>query len=127
MSNCQFNKIDNFYACEFCGRTSDTTNERVCTVRRNPGLIRQSVNFASSAIPHAIRGNPRCGQEQINDRLNICKTCPYFVSKGEDRGICSHIQCGCNISQEQQYMNKLAWKDEQCPINKWVEIDKKYV
>jgi glycosyltransferase involved in cell wall biosynthesis len=27
--------------------------------------------------------------------------------------------CGCNINDQQIYLNKLAWADQKCPISKW--------
>jgi hypothetical protein len=28
-------------------------------------------------------------------------------------------ECGCNISNKSIFLNKLAWADQKCPLNKW--------
>lgn len=30
--------------------------------------------------------------------------------------------CGCSISQKKRFLNKLAWADQECPLNKWNKI-----
>lgn len=29
------------------------------------------------------------------------------------------LECGCNITNKRQFMNKLAWSDQKCPLDKW--------
>jgi hypothetical protein len=56
-----------------------------------------------------------CSQEEIQQRLNICEQCEHYKDN-------SCLLCGCVIVRESNYMNKLAHKDQQCPINKWSAI-----
>lgn len=56
-----------------------------------------------------------CSQEQINSRLEICKSCEYYKDN-------ACMLCGCVIVRESNYTNKLAHKDQHCPIMKWKEI-----
>lgn len=56
-----------------------------------------------------------CSEDQINQRLTICKTCEYFQDN-------SCLLCGCTIIREANHQNKLAHKDQSCPANKWGPI-----
>lgn len=71
-------------------------------------------NFIKSFIWHAYSGFPKSSQELINFRLSICQSCDMFDFKNNQ---C--LVCGCNISNKKIFMNKLAWKDQACPQNKW--------
>jgi hypothetical protein len=63
---------------------------------------------------HIIHGSPKSSQRLINHRHNICSSCNKFDSKNAKCMI-----CGCNINKERILLNKLAWKDQKCPIDKW--------
>lgn len=54
----------------------------------------------------------QCTQEQIDARMDICKTCEFFKNN-------TCMKCGCALSRERNYMNKLLWVDQSCPIKKW--------
>lgn len=62
-------------------------------------------------------GLPKSTQEQINERYNICLSCDSYDSNNK---IC--LQCGCNINNKRVFLNKLAWADQKCPLNKWKNI-----
>jgi hypothetical protein len=53
-----------------------------------------------------------CSEEQISQRLAICNSCEHYKDN-------SCVLCGCRIVRESNYMNKLAHKNQKCPINKW--------
>ena len=57
----------------------------------------------------------RCSQEEIDARLAICDSCEYY-----ENDTC--LQCGCAISRDRVFGNKLAYKDKECPIGKWGRI-----
>lgn len=57
----------------------------------------------------------RCSQEQIDERLAICNGCEYYENN-------QCLQCGCAISRDRVFGNKLAFKDKECPIGKWKRI-----
>jgi hypothetical protein len=54
----------------------------------------------------------QCSEEQINERMNICQGCEFFQDN-------TCLQCGCALSRDRVYMNKLLWSDQSCPIGKW--------
>lgn len=58
----------------------------------------------------------QCSQEQINDRMNICQSCEFFQNN-------TCLQCGCALSRDKVYMNKLLWADQSCPIGKWGPVN----
>jgi hypothetical protein len=70
--------------------------------------------FIKSLIWHISLGMPKSSQETIDYRFNICQNCFEYDNKEKQCGI-----CGCNINNKKQFLNKLAWKDQNCPINKW--------
>jgi hypothetical protein len=71
-------------------------------------------NFVKSLWFHIGYGLPKCSQEQINNRHKICIQCDFYDIKNQE---C--LQCGCNISNRRIFLNKLAWADQKCPIDKW--------
>jgi uncharacterized paraquat-inducible protein A len=79
-------------------------------------LLRLKV-FALSLIFHVYHGFPKCTNQQIKDRYEICKNCNEFNSV---KSICK--VCGCNLGTKKRFLNKLAWADQECPIGKWQKI-----
>lgn len=77
-----------------------------------PSLMQKVMNFSKAAANHAVAGGPKCTDEQIQERYNICVSCEFFKNN-----ICT--KCGCNLVREKIYMNKLAWADQSCPVGKW--------
>lgn len=47
-------------------------------------------------------------------RYGVCCGCEFF---DDEKSQC--LQCGCNINTKEIFMNKLAWADQKCPLNKW--------
>lgn len=74
-------------------------------------------NFLKSLWFHVRLGLPKCSQEVIQFRYDICTSCEYFDKKEK---LCNI--CGCNINNKKQFFNKLAWADQSCPKNKWNKI-----
>lgn len=120
---------DDLYHCKNCGRASQfyIHDEGVkdlklsCSfngVTKAPKLLKRVANFTLAGIKHIVSGFPTCSQEQIDSRFALCSACNWF--NGE---ICTHKNCGCEITNEQKYLSKLAWKSESCPIGKWVALD----
>jgi hypothetical protein len=56
-----------------------------------------------------------CSEEQIQERMNICKACEYFKDN-------SCLLCGCVVTRSKTYQNKLANKQASCPDNRWGPI-----
>lgn len=85
-------------------------------ISHKPSLVDKAINFSKAAVKHAMRGSPKCTDDEINYRYNICKSCEHFQNN-----TCK--LCGCNLVRERIYMNKLAWADQSCPIKKWGPIN----
>lgn len=77
------------------------------------------LTFIKSLIFHIYSGLPKSTQEEINARYNICLSCDSFDNKNSQ---C--LECGCNISNKSIFLNKLAWADQKCPLDKWPRIEK---
>jgi len=70
--------------------------------------------FFKSLMFHLSRGMPKSSQKEIDYRFDICGRCESF-----DKQNSQCMQCGCNLSRKKVFLNKLAWKDQQCPLGKW--------
>jgi len=81
-----------------------------------PSLLQKTVNFATSAAKHIAAGAPRCTQEQIDARFAICQGCQFF-----DGRACA--KCGCPVVREKQFVSKLSWANEKCPVGKWGPVE----
>lgn len=77
-------------------------------------------NFIKSLLFHIYNGFPKCTQQQIDYRYDICIVCDSY-----DKLNFECLECGCNINNKRIFMNKLAWADQQCPLNKWSKIETK--
>ena len=73
--------------------------------------------FLRSLIWHISLGLPKSSQEVINHRFSICNSCNSFDSTNNQ---CN--ECGCGISNKKRFLNKLAWADQQCPLDKWKAV-----
>jgi hypothetical protein len=61
---------------------------------------------------NSLENKPKCSQEQIYERLAICNSFEFY-----ENNTC--LKCGCALSREKNFMNKLYWPDKSCPIGKW--------
>lgn len=77
-----------------------------------PSLLTKAANFAAAAVQHVAAGAPLASEEEVARRHDICKGCEFF-----DGSACS--KCGCPIVRERQYISKLSWADQKCPVGKW--------
>lgn len=80
-------------------------------------MIYKFKNFIKSLFFHVYNGFPKSTQDQINYRYNICLSCDSY-----DKIHSECMECGCNINNKKIFMNKLAWADQHCPLNKWNKI-----
>ncbi|NDB56282.1 hypothetical protein EB169_10715 [archaeon] len=74
--------------------------------------------FLKSLFWHIYSGSPKATQLQILKRYEICIACSDYDTKSST---CNH--CGCNINNKKQFLNKLAWADQKCPIDKWLPVE----
>jgi uncharacterized paraquat-inducible protein A len=79
--------------------------------------ITRIFRFFYALFWHVVSGFPTCNKQQINYRYNICISCNEF---NKEKSICNI--CGCNLSNRKEFMNKLAWADQECPEGKWLQI-----
>lgn len=75
--------------------------------------------FLKSLFFHVYSGFPKTTQSEILDRYSLCIDCENF---NHDRSICNI--CGCAISKQSKFLNKLAWADQECPVGKWQKINR---
>lgn len=79
--------------------------------------LKKITKFIKALYFHIGYGLPKCTKDQIVERYNICILCEFYDSQNSQ---C--LQCGCNISNKSKFLNKLAWADQKCPINKWNQL-----
>jgi hypothetical protein len=80
-------------------------------------MIWRIKQFIKSLSFHILRGLPKSTQNEINDRYNICLSCDRFENN-------QCLECGCNINNKKIFLNKLAWSDQECPLQKWSAINR---
>jgi hypothetical protein len=79
---------------------------------QEPNLFQKLGNFTGAVIEWFASGGERVNEEEREQRLAICKACPSYT------GIrCRH--CGCGITDQATYFDKLGWKTSKCPEGKW--------
>jgi hypothetical protein len=74
--------------------------------------MKKIFNFIKALCFHIGAGMPKASKKQILHRFDICIRCTSF-----HKNQC--LECGCNINNKQIFMNKLAWADQKCPLDKW--------
>ena len=73
--------------------------------------------FIKSLLFHIWSGFPKATIDEITQRYQICLNCTEYDNI---RKVCDI--CGCNVNNKKQFLNKLAWADQECPQNKWSKI-----
>lgn len=72
------------------------------------------ITFLKALAFHASLGFPKSTKHQIETRYRTCLGCDQF-----DKVNSQCLVCGCNISKKSKFLNKLAWKEQKCPLEKW--------
>jgi hypothetical protein len=73
------------------------------------------VRFGQALVNHAVDGFEKRSKEEIDYILTThCHQCPFFGNAH-----CNHPGCGCNVNNEEKFLNKLAWASESCPAGHW--------
>lgn len=124
---CKFEPYGDKHKCSECGLVVKVPAKANCKKykeKKLPSLVKRVENFSKAIVQDINEGMKRCTQEEINERLDICKGCELYKKIGDDYGYCSHDDCGCNISSHEKYLNKLYWASQECPLKKWKKIDK---
>lgn len=81
-------------------------------------LIRLTT-FIKSLWFHIYNGFPKATKQEILYRHGICVACEYFNHEKSECNV-----CGCALSKDSKFLNKLAWADQECPKNKWHKIER---
>lgn len=76
--------------------------------------MKKIFRFLQSLIIHIYHGMKKTPDWEIEKRYSICYSCP---SIHPDKNQC--LKCGCYLSTKKEFFNKLAWKDQKCPLGKW--------
>jgi hypothetical protein len=119
-SLCQFIEIDyNLYLCENCGVRVTSYDDNypvlICATRSLPNIEDIQSYIDTIKKPDGDRNKEElCTEDQIMDRLNVCNSCEFFNKK---QSVCD--KCGCFLSKQRLFMNKLALSKASCPIEKW--------
>ena len=82
-------------------------------------IILRIKTFLKSLFFHIRSGLPKASVSEILNRYKICISCEEFDHKKSQCSV-----CGCNINKKSQFLNKLAWADQECPKGKWLKINK---
>lgn len=117
---CDFIEIEpTIYKCTKCGVIVESmdlqTPNLPCSatiVATDPNWLDKVKNFSKSIIDHANNGFVLATDDDIRHRYEICSTCEFFKNS-----ICS--KCGCPLYRTKNYISKLSWASEKCPIDKW--------
>jgi len=120
---CEFLPIGNNMAqCQRCGATIEIFDD----LDHFPAFPCGSVMYdifkngmvSIQDIKNEILNQPQsqteseCSEQEIQNRFDICKSCDSF-----DNNTCK--ECGCILSRDKTFLNKLLWKNQSCPKNKW--------
>lgn len=112
---CNFIKIkESVYECSKCGNIV-TVGDSIDSPPIFPCfsvLNNYSAKNIKTFMENHKDPNMLCDEEEIENRHNICISCPSFTDN-----TCS--ECGCKLARDRNYLNKLAIKDARCPLNKW--------
>jgi hypothetical protein len=106
---CNFVKVEGIYECSKCGNkvSFDDTDDPPLFPCRSP--LKKETSKVPSSIQSMI---PNSSLETIERRYSICLSCEFLQNS-------TCAKCGCNITRDRNYMNKLASESESCPIAKW--------
>lgn len=72
----------------------------------DPTLLEKINNFAGALVKHVASGFKKTSDEQFEQRINICKSCQFYVDRE-----CK--KCGCIAAI------KARWFSQNCPIDLW--------
>jgi hypothetical protein len=112
---CSFIQIEDYvYECMKCGvrLVIQDNSDQPPLLPCSAPISNYSASGIKSFMGDYVNSEELCSEEEIDKRHNICSGCEFFTNN-------SCMKCGCSLSRDRIYMNKLAMKDQSCPINKW--------
>lgn len=130
---CEFTPMSNnkLLVCKDCGtviQLRDKNKKFMCkskieelSAQKNSGVkfVRtESVPYPSgySSQTNNTNEQKQCSQKQIDNRLEVCRDCDFYQNN-------TCLKCGCSLSRDRVFMNKLYWADQSCPIGKWGPVE----
>lgn len=82
------------------------------------GLFKLASNLLLAAGKLALDNFRTASKEQEQGRRRICESCVEYYDTEQQR--CKHNSCGCSL--QGQWLNKLKWASQECPIGKWKAV-----
>ena len=121
LKNCE-SKYEDRMECIHCGWQYKNPNvKRNCPSSRPiieaPAFLTKVTNFGRAVTKDVITGMKRCTEEEMDQRVEICKGCEFYNEAGQE---C--LKCGCPMNRKRIYRNKVYWKSGKCPIGKWPDL-----
>jgi hypothetical protein len=112
---CNFIYLEDKWECSNCGnivQILDDYEDPPLFPCGGPQL--KSDNIATEVFDFFSKNTSEsiCDENTINYRHSICKSCEFY-----NNNVCT--ECGCDITRERNYLNKLAILSERCPKHKW--------
>lgn len=104
----------NTYQCSKCGVVLVAEDGSIETpiLPCSAPLLEYSAANIQKFVAENVASTGLCTEEEIQARHSICESCEFFKDN-------SCTKCGCLLSRDRIYMNKLAFKTASCPIDKW--------
>ena len=122
MANCKFtyNEDKKLWVCSVCGKEVNAPKEHIVLAKckgsiKEPSLPHKIANYAKAVTKHILTGGNKRTDEEVEERLAICKSCTLF---NNERMYCTVCGCKCNANKS-AFTNKLRMKSQQCPRGKW--------
>lgn len=125
MTTCEFIRIsENLVRCARCGTSIEILDNidsmpffpcgsAISDLFKNDRVDTTGIKKQASQMPTENQNvSEECSDSEIETRFAICKSCQYF-----NNNTCT--ECGCVLSRDRVFLNKLTWKDQSCPIGKW--------
>jgi hypothetical protein len=112
---CVFIDTGEFWECAKCGTKitiADQIDEAPLWPCRNPLVQQEDKSQKIVEFMNEHNTKELCSEQVIDYRLSICQQCEHYQDN-----TCS--QCGCLLIRDRNYLNKLANKNEECPVGKW--------
>lgn len=78
-------------------------------------MLYKLIKFFKALYFHIGHGLPKTSKSDLSYRYQICQSCEKY-----ENNHC--LECGCNVSDKSIFLNKLAWADQECPLQKWKKI-----
>jgi hypothetical protein len=92
--------------CQHCG--NGRCNGECRNKQKLPSKIQMAKNLTQASVEHAKNGFANVTSEEQQARLDICKSCEFYIPEQDRCG-----KCGCYLK------SKSAWKSGKCPVEKW--------